>query len=131
MSSSFDGVGFITSRAVGTIARTDVTPKNLFVLKAGSIPIRISYFAAVASNAVTSAVISVGRTGTVTYFMNASDVKTAATATGQQTPSTNVTNMHAPLTADTQVVGAYLETGGASTTGGPWTVMIEYIDSPN
>ena len=128
MATSYDGVGLVISRATGTIARTDTAAKNLFVLKAGTIPVRISYYAATASNAVTTATISVGRTGTATYFLNASDVKTAATATGQQAPTTNVTNLHTPLTSDTQVIGTYAETGGASSTGGPWTVMIEYID---
>ena len=131
MATSYDGVGQITSRAIGTIARTDTSAKNLFTLKAGSIPVRVSYYAGTASNAVTTATISVGRTGTATYFLNAADVKTAATATGQQTPTTNVTNMHVALTSDTVVTGTYAESGGASSTGGPWTVMIEYIDPAN
>lgn len=125
MATSLDGVSQITSRAVATLARTDTTAKNLFVLKAGTIPLRITLYSGTASNAGTSATVSVGRTGTNNYFLNAQDVKTNA---GQLLPTTNVTNMQAPLAADTVVTGIYAETGTPSNAGGPFYVQIDLVD---
>ena len=130
MSTSLDFRGKLPSVQYNTIARTDTAAKTLFILPKGSIPIAIEIFSGTASDASTSAVVSVGKTGSNTFFLNTWDVKTAATGTGVQFPTgAKVTNLFASVgIADITVVGIYAEAGTASTTGGAWTVAIWYLD---
>lgn len=107
-----------------TVARTDTVAKNLFTLPANAI-VDAVLISGANSDAGTTATLSIGKTGTNTLFVNARDVKAAATGNGLQFP-TQATNMGTVGTAQIQVVGIYAETGGASTTGGPWTVTILY-----
>ena len=107
-----------------TVARTDTAAKTLFVLPADAHIVRIAYYSPTASNAATTATLSIGKTGTNTHYVNAADVKTAATGAGQVQP--NAANMGTQSGAIT-VVGIYAETGTASTTGGPWTVTVEVL----
>lgn len=81
-----------------------------------------------ASDAVTTANVSVGSTATATEFLSAFDVKTAATGEGYNPAGAAAvgTAFMSKLTADTPVYAKYAETGGASTVGGPWFVKIEY-----
>lgn len=110
---------------VASIARTDTAAKNLFMLPKGAVPLYFLVFSGTASDAATTATISVGKTGTGTFFLNTVDVKTAA---GLIVPPTaKNTNLVTGLTADTQVTGIYAETGTASTTGGPFIVMLVYM----
>jgi len=107
----------------GTVARTDTVPKNLFILPAGAIPLRAETAGTVVSNAVTTATLDVGKTGTVNFFVAAADVKAANFGDAAIVrPLKNAV----PLTVPTQVVGQYAETGGASSAGGPWTVRLYY-----
>ena len=110
---------------VASIARTDTATKNLFMLPKGAVPLYMLIFTATASNAATTATVSVGVTGTGTFFLNTVDVKTAAGLIVP--PSAKNTNFVAGLTADTQVTGIYAETGAASSTGGPFYVMCVYM----
>jgi hypothetical protein len=107
-----------------TVARTDTAAKNLFVIPANLVITQLKYFSPTASNAGTTATLSVGKTGSNTFFLNAADVKTAATGAGQVVPNA-AANLGAIGAADLQVVGIYAETGGASNAGGPWTVTLE------
>lgn len=106
-----------------TIARTDTTAKVLFTLPKGA---RLLYWmieGAVASNAVTTATLNVGVTGTPAKFISAYDVKAAATGVGANVPKSLNGGVQAGVT---EVKGVYAETGTASTTGGPWTVTAFY-----
>jgi len=118
-----DASTVMTGKKIGSIARTDTTAKNLFTLPANTVVIGLKLISGVASNATTTATVSVGITGTNTYFISGADVKTAA---GQLSAAaaTNVgTNVG---TSAVQVVGIYAETGTASTTGGPFLVVMDY-----
>lgn len=121
---------FVQHVLKGSIARTDTVAKNLFILPANAIIDDIIIGSPNNSDAGTSATISVGKTGTPTFFINALDVKTAATGKGypQLSGATAPANVYGttPQTAPLQVVGIYAETGGASTTGGPWDVELYY-----
>lgn len=108
------------------VARTDTTAKDLFVLEAGDIPISLALYSATASNAGTTAALSIGSTSNATYFVNAVNVKAGPSQSGQSVPST-VTNLMEPLAFQTTVTGTYAETGSASSAGGPWTVMMQVI----
>ena len=108
---------------VATVARTNTTAKNLFTLPANAIPISVSIYSGTASDAATTATVSVGKTGTNTYFVNAQDVK----GVSGQIPCAAAANLGASVgTSSIQVVGIYAETGTASTTGGPFTVIMSY-----
>lgn len=114
---------------VGSVARTDTSAKNLFTLPAGCIPTNILLAATAPSNAGTTATLSVGISGgSGTAFLNAVDVKTAGTGGGSQKPTGSAsTQFGVPLAAATIVTGIYAETGTASSSGGPWIVIIEAL----
>jgi len=106
-----------------TVARTDTVAKNLFTLPKDFVPSSIEVWGAAVSDAGTTATVSVGKSGgTGAEFLSAFDVK-GATGNGQQFPSAALL-IGTALVADTIVTGTYAETGTASTTGGPWTVII-------
>jgi hypothetical protein len=77
-----------------------------------------------ASNAGTTAVLSIGKSGTNDYFIATRDVKTAATGTGTF-PLTLASDNAALLTQDTKLVALYAETGTASAAGA-WTLNVRY-----
>lgn len=109
---------------VGTIARTD-TAKTLGQLPAGAAIIGVTINGTTASDAATTATITVGFSGGSGHeILNGYDVKTAGTGVGQNTPNGAA---FPAVTATKTVTGIYAETGTASTTGGPWTVVIEYV----
>lgn len=114
---------------VGSVARTDTSAKTLFTLPAGCIPTNILFAATAPSNAGTTATISVGISGgSGTAFLNAIDVKTAGTGGGSQKPTGSASaQFGVPLAAATVVNGVYAETGGASSAGGPWVVIVEAL----
>jgi hypothetical protein len=109
---------------IGSVARTDTSAKNLFVLPIGAVPVAVYMFWGTASNAGTTATVSVGITGTNTYFINGQDVK----GTSGQVRTAAATNLFAAqsTSATTQVVGIYAETGTASSTGGPFYIAIDF-----
>lgn len=110
---------------VASVARTDTAAKNLFVLPDGAVPLLFYIFTAVASNAATTATVSVGKPGSGTFFLNTVDVKTSAGLLVP--PSAKVTNLVSGQIGDTMVTGIYAETGTASTAGGPFYVMCMYV----
>lgn len=81
-----------------------------------------------ASDAASTATISVGTTSTSNELMSGFDVKTAATGEGYSPAGAAAvgTAFMEKLTADTPVYAKYAETGTASTAGGPWYVKVEY-----
>ncbi len=114
---------------IGSVARTDTTAKELCTLPAGAIPVGIRLASTAASNAATTATLSVGTSGgAATTWLNAVDVKTAATGQGSLIPANSgSTKLGTALAADETVTGTYAETGAASTAGGPWIVVIEAL----
>ena len=108
-----------------TIARTDTTAKTLGVVPANALMLGYTISNPVASDAATTAVVSMGKSGgTGVEFLNTVDVKGGAL--GQITPTTKATLGTVGGTKVT-VTGIYAETGAASTTGGPWRVTAFYI----
>lgn len=124
-------VGSLRSRGGGkgvfvltnTVARTDTTAKTLFTLPMDAQVISLKVFGAAVSNAGTTATLSIGKSGgTGAEYLSAMDVK-GATGAGQQSPTAALL-LGAVTAADTVVTGTYAEIG-ASTSGGPWTVIME------
>lgn len=119
-----DGTSRGVSSKFATVARTDTAAKNLFTLPPNAQVVDVSIYVGTASNAATTATVSVGKTGTNTFYVNAQDVKGAS---GKQRPSA-LTNAFVSVGASAiQVVGIYAETGTASTLGGPFTVQVDYF----
>lgn len=109
------------------INRTDTAAVVKCVIPADASIVDIRVFSTGASNAGTSANISVGIPGTAGYFLNALDVKTSAGKLNTA-GATNLMNLeNTPLGPDIQITGLYAETGTVSSAGGPFFVMIEYV----
>jgi hypothetical protein len=109
------------------ILRTDTTATIKMVL-AGAATVVDIQIVGVASNAGTTATVSIGTTATANEWINAQDVKGSG---GKIRPSAsfgpglpNFENV--PITGDIQVYAKYAETGGASTLGGPYYVFVYY-----
>lgn len=111
-----------------TLARTDTVADVKAVLPASATIMDFRIYGP-ASNAATTATINLGTTVAATEILNAQDVKTAG---GLVRPTTSVQSFvpnlePVPWVGDIQIWAKYAETGTASTLGGPWVVMIDYI----
>ena len=110
------------------VLRTDTVASVKMVLPADASILDVVIYGA-ASNAATTATLSVGTTVAATEIVNGQDVKTAG---GQIRPtssfSPNFPNREPrPLTGDINVWAKYAETGAASSSGGPYTVVVYYV----
>ena len=125
-------VSTITPPALGVltkvcqVARTDTTAFEAFSLPSGAVIAGAYVLGTTASDAATTATISVGTNpGTTNEVLVAFDVKGT---TGQGYAAAGVkggTSMGSQLTGDTLIKAKYTESGTA-TTGGPWLVKVEY-----
>lgn len=109
------------------IVRTDTTAFDAFILPKGAVPLGAFVTGQTASDAATTAIISVGTNpGTTDDILSAFDVK-GSTGAGHYTAGAKQgTGLGTQLTADTLYKAKYTETGTASTTGGPWYVKVSY-----
>jgi hypothetical protein len=121
-STSINGRNIVTY--TNQVARTDTTAKDLFVLEADDIPVGLRLYTAAASDAGTSALLSIGSTGNAAYFGSVQVVSGTHSQLGVSTPST-VSNLMEPLSFQTTVTATYAEYGSASAAGGPWTVLMD------
>lgn len=109
---------------VGSVARTDTTAFVVMKLPKNAVITNVTLFTATASDAGTSADVDVGTSSTATELVNSQDVKTAA---GFIQPSTVMKGLVDQYDADVSIYAKYVESGIASTTGGPWDIMVEYF----
>jgi hypothetical protein len=117
--------GQVQKVIVGSVARTDTSAKTLGALPAGAIITDVTVYSATASNAGTTATLSLGKSGgTGTEYLNGLDVK-GATGSGKQGPVAAV--LGAIGSSPVTLTGIYAETGAASTAGGPWLVAVEFV----
>ena len=104
------------------LARTTTTPVQMFTLPAGATVVQMRLITAVASNAGTSATVTIGKTSATHEYLDGQSVATPA--------DTSVLNAIGPVGAAPQpVYGVYAEAGTASTTGGPFTVVCQYLEA--
>lgn len=118
--------GSVTQIKTAVISRTDTTAKTLFDLPPNACITDVKMIGT-ASNAATTATISLGVPGSDTAILNAHDVKTTGGVTrvaGTTAQAGYFFNIVGPAFT---VTGKYAETGTASTAGGPWTIAVEYI----
>lgn len=112
------------STVAASIARTMTAATEIATLPKGATIVGMTLIGT-ASNAGTSATLSIGNSGSATAYVNARDVKTAGTGTGCM-PLTLAVDTSAVLTADTKVTATVTEAGTASSAGA-WTLLIHYI----
>jgi hypothetical protein len=103
------------------LARTTTTPTVMFTVPAGATIVQMHLITAVASNAGTSATVTLGKTSSTHEYLNAQTVASTGDA--------SVINAIGPVGSSPQpVYGVYAESGTASTTGGPFTVVCQYLE---
>lgn len=113
---------------VFTVLRTDTVATVKCVLPGDATITNMRMWTATASDAGTTAVVSVGIPGTGTYFIDTADVKTAAGTISMGSKLAHMMNLeNIPVSTDIVINATYAETGGASTTGGPFYVTVEYV----
>lgn len=106
------------------VVRTDTARFDAFVLPKGAVISGVFIAGATASDAATTATITVGVGAGGAELLNAYSVKTNV---GFGVPaSTAGSYVGTQLAADTLFKAVYAESGTASTTGGPWLVEVEY-----
>lgn len=119
--------GAIVRAFASTIGRGQTSSAVMFTLPPGSTILEASVIGTTNSDAGTSARVSIGSSGGGGKdFLADFNVKTNGAS--QSFPSSFKTGSVTPSTNATIVTGIYAEDGGASTTGGPWTVVIKTID---
>lgn len=111
-------------RKIAPIARTYTAQTEIMTLPQGFTIVGMTLIGT-ASNAGTTATLSVGNSGSGTAYVNARDVKTAGTGTGCM-PLTLAVDTSAALTADTKITATYAETGAASSAGA-WILCVDYV----
>ena len=111
---------FRTDTAVGGVLKA--------VLPAGASITDVIVTNPTASNAGTSATINVGIPGSVNAIVNAQSVLAAAGQLVRPAFGRAALVEPNPPVPDQNIVANYAETGTASTAGGPWTVLIKYVD---
>ena len=118
------GMGSVVHSQHNTIARTDTSAKTLFTLPANAVIVGLRVYVSTASDAGTTATLSVGKSGAQTAYLNAQDVKGAGTGVIAAGAAATLGSIGS---SQVTVTGIYAETGGASTTGGPFLVLIDYV----
>ena len=112
-----------------TVLRTDTTSTVKAVLPADASVLNIIMAGGTASNAGTSATVTLvisDNTGALSTG-TAVDVKTAG-ATTQIVQMPNLPNIQPmPLTGDLRISATYAESGTASSAGGPYTFFVTYV----
>lgn len=109
-------------------SRSDTTATLKAVLPADASILSVVVNGSTASDAGTTATLTItaanngGTVSTGTY-----NVKTNGAATGVVTMSGLPNIQPVPLNGDITLKATYAETGTASTTGGPWYVVVTYV----
>jgi len=115
-----------------TIARTDTTAALKLQLPEQASILGFIMNGTVASDAGTSATISIGSDSTSNQYVNAYDIKTNG-ASGKFLPAigsigtVSLANATPRNVSPKQIWAKYTESGTASTTGGPWTIDVLYV----
>jgi len=108
------------------IKRTDTASSTKAWLPANSTILNVSVRRSVTSDGQTASV-SVGVGATTNNLISGLDVKTAGLSFG--TLDTQIAQPEGDQPgADIKITAVYTETGTASTTGGPWVVMVQYVN---
>lgn len=110
------------------VTRSLTVAATKLILPADASVVSVMLFGSSVSNAATTATVTVtvsnnsGTVSTGTY-----DVKASGNVTGffQMTSLPNLEPL--PLNGDLTITAVYAETGTASSSGGPWTIGVNYV----
>lgn len=109
------------------VARTLTTSTVVAEVPGQSTLLSFKSYAGVASNAATTATVTLTATYTDGTVIGTGTFDAKANATGNLT-FTNLPNLEPrPSKGDIQISAVYAETGGASTTGGPWIFQVDLV----
>lgn len=122
------GVNVVSQSA--TITNADTAVKNLFILPAGAQVISIYIDVITAFNSSGTDLLSVGKTGSNTFFVNGQDVSTTGHLVGTLVPG-NLATIFNVGTVDVQVVGIYVQSVGDSTTGSARVTCVYAVKDAN
>lgn len=114
-----------------TVSRTDTAAAVKAQLPAGAMPIGFIINGTTASDAATTAAISIGNTTAANQYVNGYSVKTNG-ASAALLPAIGGIGAVAltpalPRGGVIPIYAIYAETGTASTVGGPWTIDVLYV----
>lgn len=124
------GIGPVVYR--GFVDRSNTTAKELFVLPAYSIVVGVAVNGKAASDASSSADISIGLMSNLcNEILSAYDVKTSGTGLGLTVPNATAGSTGSntfTVGSNAMRIGAkYAETGSASSAGGPWEIYLTVL----
>lgn len=108
--------------------RTDTAAVAKLVLPADASVLAVTMLGSVASNAGTTATVTitlVNNSGTISTGVVDVKANGATTALVQMSALPNLEGL--PAVGDIQVKAVYAETGGASSTGGPWIFRVAFV----
>jgi hypothetical protein len=105
------------------ITRTMTSATNILKIPKGNVIVGMTLIGT-ASDATTSAALSIGNTAATNTYVNGRDVKTAGTGTGCM-PLTIAVDTRAALTIDENITALFTQTG-AGTAGG-WILKVDYV----
>lgn len=110
------------------VTRSDTASTLKAVLPAQASVVQVTVYGSVASDAATTATVTLtisNNSGTVSTGVVDVKANGATTAIVQMSGLPNIEPL--PLAGDLKVTAVYAETGGASTTGGPWKFGIDWV----
>lgn len=113
-----------------TIAYTDTTAKNLFILPAGAKVVDFKLDVVTAFNAGTTNVLDIGTTADDDLFVNDAAVGTAVHATCTLVAA-NLASIINIGTSDVQVTATYVPSGTAATAGSATVTVIYEMRNPD
>lgn len=109
------------------VARTETASVVKLVLPADASILHIVREGSTVSDAATTATVTITAANNGgTLATKADDVKGSGATTGFVGFITLPNTQPTPLNGDITVTAIYAETGGASTTGGPWNYIVSY-----
>jgi hypothetical protein len=110
------------------VARTDTVSSLKGAVPADATILNIVRSGSVASNALTTATVTIMVTNNLgTVSTKADDVKTSGATTGFVEMSNLPNTEPLPLVGDLTISAVYAETGTASTLGGPWNYTVFFV----
>lgn len=110
------------------VSRTDTVATLKAAIPAQASVVGVLMYGGVASDAATTATVTLtisNNTGTISTGVVDVKANGATTALVQMSNLPNLEPL--PLVGDLKITAVYAETGGASTTGGPWKFRLDWV----
>lgn len=117
--------GFPILMQTATVAYTDTTAKNLFILPAGSMIVGVDIYVLTAFDSDGTDYLSIGSAADDDLIVNDHDVSSTGASAGTLVAA-NLATILSIGTSDLQIVGIYAN-GGSAPTAGSARVVVKYI----